>query len=212
MPFQGAPDFPQDGGVVDGGWHGPLIAVGDLFHGAAQNLAGSRLRQPRHRDVDLERGHRADLFAYQRHDFLLDLGGWAVDPGLEHDETTRRLTLELVLHSDDGAFGNIRVRGQHFLHATGGKTVASDVDDVVGAAHDVEIAVAVLEAGVRCLVVARDLGEIAFPHAIGMLPQGRHAPGRQWQLDHDRSHAVRRDLPAGLIDDANVVARHPDGG
>ena len=89
--------------------------------------------------------------------------------------------------------------------------MAGDVDDVVGAAHDVEVAVGVLEAGVGGLVVAGKLGEVAL-EALVLLPQRRQARRRQRQLDHDRAHLVGRHLPALLVDDAHVVARHRHAG
>ena len=101
--------------------------------------------------------------------FLLDLGGRAVDAGLQHDEAARHLALQLVLDAEHRAFGDVLVRGQHLLHAAGRKPVAGDVDDVVGAAHHVDVAVLVDEAGVRGLVVAGELGEVALA-ACGRRP------------------------------------------
>ena len=89
--------------------------------------------------------------------------------------------------------------------------MARDVDDVVGAAHDEQVAVLVLEAGVRGLVVAGELAEVAFLEALVLLPQRRQACGRQRQLDHDRAHGVGGEFAAGLVDDAHVVARHRHG-
>jgi hypothetical protein len=59
-----------------------------------------------------------------------------------------------VGHADHGAFGHVRVRGQHLFHAAGRQAVARDVDDVIGARHDVEVAVLVDHAGIAGLVVA----------------------------------------------------------
>jgi hypothetical protein len=39
MPFQRAADLVEDGGIADGGRHGPGIAVGDLLDGTTQDLA-----------------------------------------------------------------------------------------------------------------------------------------------------------------------------
>lgn len=41
--FQGRADLIQDGGIVNGGRHLPGFAVGDLLHGAPQDLAGPGL-------------------------------------------------------------------------------------------------------------------------------------------------------------------------
>ena len=46
--------------------------IGDLLHGAAQDLAGAGLGQPVHGDRQLERRHRADAVAHQAHQLLLD--------------------------------------------------------------------------------------------------------------------------------------------
>src|SRR5215469_18185564 len=137
-------DLVEDRRIVDSGRHLPGLVVGDFLHGAAQDLAGAGLRQPSHRDRDLERRHRADLVANERDAFLLNLAGRTVHAGFEHDEATRHLALELILDAEHGAFGDVGVRGEHFLHAAGGEPVAGDIDDVVGAAHDENIAILVL--------------------------------------------------------------------
>ena len=47
MPLQRAIDLIQDPQIVDGRRHCPRIATDDLLDGAAQDLAGARLQQPR---------------------------------------------------------------------------------------------------------------------------------------------------------------------
>ena len=61
--------------------------------------------------------------------------------GLQHHEAARHLALEGILDAEHRAFGDIGMRGEHLLHAAGGKPVPGDVDDVVGAAHHIHIAV-----------------------------------------------------------------------
>ena len=58
------------------------------------------------------------------------------------------MAFEWVVDADDGAFGDGGVAGEDLFEFAGGQPVAGDVDDVVGAAHDVEVAVAV---AVGCL-------------------------------------------------------------
>src|SRR2546423_287594 len=70
----------------------------------------------------------------------------------------------------------------------GRRPVPRHVDDVVGAAHDEERALLVLEAGIGGLVVAGKFREVARPQAVIVLPKGRQACGRQRQLDDDRAH------------------------
>src|SRR3954451_11380397 len=86
LVFQRAADLVKHLGVLDGGGHGPRIAVGDLLDGAAEDFSGARLGQPLHDDGETERRDRADLVAHQLHAFLFDLAGRAVDAGLQHDE------------------------------------------------------------------------------------------------------------------------------
>ena len=49
--------------------------------------------------------------------------------------------------------------------------MARDIDDVVGATHDEEIAVVVLEAGIGGFVVAGKFAEIGFGEALVLLDQ-----------------------------------------
>jgi hypothetical protein len=112
------------------------------------------------------------------------------------------------VNAEHGAFGDVGMRRQHLLHAAGRKPMAGDIDDVVGAAHDENVAVLVLEAGIGGFVVAGKFVEIAFAHARVGLPQRRQARRRQRQLDHERAHRTGRDLLVRFIDDAHVVAGH----
>ena len=85
------------------------------------------------------------------------------------------------------------------------------VDHVVGAAHDPQVTVFILEAGVAGQVVARVLGQVAVDEALVVVPQGRQAARRQRQLDHDVAHLAGRHLLAFLVEDLHVVARHGHG-
>ena len=77
-----------------------------------------------------------------------------LDPRLQDGEADRHLTLEIIGDPDDRALGDIRVGGEHLLHRAGRKPVAGGVDDVVGPAHDVDVAVVVDVARVGGHVVA----------------------------------------------------------
>ena len=115
-----------------------------------------------------------------------------VHAGLGHDEPDRHLALERVGHADDRALGDVRVRGEHLFHGAGREPVAGHVDDVVHAAHDVEVAVLVLVAGVAREVVAGMPREVRLLVALVVVPERGQAAGRQRQLDRDAADLARR--------------------
>src|SRR5260370_24601862 len=166
-------DLVEHFGILDGRGHRPWIAVGDLLDGAAQNLSRARLRQAGDRDRELERPHRSQLFAHQSHDLLFDLGMVFGHAGLQHQEAAGHFALDRILHAEHRAFGDVGMRRQNLFHAAGGKPMAGDIDDVVGAAHHEDIAVLVLVARVRGFVIAGAFGEAGFPRAIVLLPHPR---------------------------------------
>jgi hypothetical protein len=51
---------------------------------------------------------------------------------------------------------------QDLFHGTGGKPVAGHVDDVVGAAHHIGVALGIDKAGIGGLVVTRKLFQVAL--------------------------------------------------
>ena len=100
------------------------------------------------------------------------------------------------------------MKGEHLFHRPGREPMAGHVDDVVDAAHDVEIAVVVLVAGVAGQVEARVARQVRLPVAVVVVPERRQAAGRQRQL-HDQG----ANLPAGhfvavLAQNPYVVAGH----
>ena len=102
----------------------------------------------------LEGRHGADVLAHPLDQLFRQLGVGPIHARLGDDEPDGDLALERVGHAHDGALGDIRVPGQHLLHGARREPVAGHVDDVVHAAHDVEIAVLVLVTRVARQVVA----------------------------------------------------------
>ncbi len=74
--------------------------------------------------------------------------------------------------------------GQHLLDRTGGEPVAGGVDDVVGAAHDVHVAVVVEVARVGGQVVAVVLRQVRVDPAVIATPEGGAKPGGSGSLTH----------------------------
>ena len=81
--------------------------------------------------------------------------------------------------------------------------MAGDVDDVVGAGHDEDVAVLVDVAGIGGLVVAGKGVEVRLAEALVRVPERRRGAGRHRQLDHERADLARREL---------VTARRPARG
>src|ERR1700759_1651807 len=84
--LQGIRDLVQHLGILDGGGHGPCLAVGDLLDGAAQDLARACFRKASDGNRKLEPRHRTELLTPQRHGFLFDLGLLALNASLQHQE------------------------------------------------------------------------------------------------------------------------------
>src|SRR5260370_23743234 len=103
-------DLLQNCGIVDGGRHGPGLAIRNLLHGAAQDFSRARLRQPRDRNRELEGCDRTDFLAHESDAFLLDLCHGPLDARLEHDEAAGDLALEEIGDTDHGTLGDILVR------------------------------------------------------------------------------------------------------
>jgi hypothetical protein len=126
--------------------------------------------------------------------------------GLEHHQSARHLTLHRVGDADHGALGDRRVRGEHLLHRAGRQAVPGHVDDVVGAAHHVQVTVVVEAAAVAGQVVTRVGGQVRRDVALVVLPQRRQAPGRQRQPDDDGAVGAGRHVVAGAVDDPHRIA------
>jgi len=88
----------------------------------------------------LARAAVADFLADRLNDFLLDLRGGNRPAGFEYDEATGRFSLQAGSCADVGAFGDGRMSRGDLFHAASRKTTPRDIDDVVDAAHDEQIA------------------------------------------------------------------------
>jgi hypothetical protein len=155
-----------------------------------------------------EARHSADFVAHHLDDLLDDVLVRPVDAGLQHHEADRHLAFQFVVDADHRALGDVLVLGKDFLHAAGREAVAGDVDEVVGATHDVDVAVLVEVAGIARLVVAGVVGHVAVDEALAVVPQGRKARGRQGQLDADIADLAVGQLLVGIAQDVDGVARH----
>ena len=118
-------------------------------------------------------GDGADRVPHHLGELFPDLFAVAVRARLEHHEPEGQLALELVVHADDRALGDVLVRGDDLFHLARGEPVAGDVDHVVHAAHDVDVAVLVDVPAVAREVVAGEGLEIGFEEPL-------RRPARAW--------------------------------
>ncbi|EPJ40338.1 hypothetical protein STAFG_2587 [Streptomyces afghaniensis 772] len=162
--------------------------------------------------TSVEGGDGADAVAYELDEFGLGLARFAVAAGFQDDEAARDLALEFVGDADDGAFGDVGVGGQGLFHAAGGQAVSGDVDDVVGAAHDEDIAVVVDVSAVAGQVVAGVGGEVGGDVPVVVLPERGQCAGRQREPHDDRAVDACGHRIARSVEDPDVPARQRAGG
>ena len=142
----------------------------------------------------LEGGHRADALAHQlRRTSLHDLVGAAgrrrpSAPGSRSgtwpfSSSATPITAHSATSGWAASTSSMRA---------GREPVAGDVDDVVGAGHDVDVAVLVDEAGIGGLVVAGKVVEIARRKRSSAFHSVGRQPGGSGSLTDDRADLARR--------------------
>src|SRR5205823_5548202 len=173
---------------------GELDAVRQFSDCSTQDLARPRLWQLWNNCRLLEEGDRTDPLADEVAELLHQLLFVALRASLEHDEADRNLALELIVHPDHGALGDVLVRGEDLFHGAGGKPMAGDVDDVVDAPHDREVPVLVEEPAVAGQVEAWIPGEVrALEGGVVVVERGQ-ASGRKGELDGDGAVLAARNV------------------
>ena len=94
----------------------------------------------------------------------------ASKPGLQRDEHDQRLALELVGPADRGRLGDRGVRDQRALDLGGADAVAGDVEHVVDAPDDPEVAVLVAARAVAGEVHAGHVAPVRLAEALVVAP------------------------------------------
>ena len=112
---------------------------------------------------------------------------------------------------ENSALGDEWMRRDHRLHRAGRETVPRHVDDIVSAAHDVEVAVIVEVSAVAARIEAGVLSQVARHVALVVAPEGRQGSGRQWQPDDDRALLMGGERRTLLIEDMDVIAGYRHG-
>src|SRR5690606_26937775 len=98
--------------------------------------------------------------------------------------------------------------GDDFLHAAGGKTVPSYIDDVISPSHDEEVAILIDISGIRSLIIAWEIGEVALAKALLRGPEVRQAAGRHGESDHDIAQRSRRAWITIIVQNSELTGRH----
>ena len=129
---------------------------------------------------------------------------------LQHDERRDHLAARLVRPADDAALGHGRVREERALHFDRADAVRGDLDDLVGAAAEPEVAVLVDVGRVAGVVDARDLAPSSrgsyrsgSPQSAGVRPgNGRVSTMMPFSFGRARlaRPSSRRRLDAGQRD------------
>ena len=135
----------------------PVTALprGDFLEQAAHDLAAARLRQRLGEADFVRRGHRADDRARRASSTPRAIPASASTPCLSVTKQTTRLALEFIGPPDHRRLGHRGVRDQRALDFRRAEAMPGDVEHVVDAADDPEIAVLVAPRAVA--------GEIACP-------------------------------------------------
>ena len=98
------------------------------------------------------------------------------------------------------------MRGEDLLHRSRGEAMSGDVDDVVDAPHDVDVAILVPEPAVASQVVAGKARQVPAPVSLVVAPHRGKRSGRERQADGDASGLPGSDVVALVVDNAHVVS------
>src|SRR3712207_6518775 len=191
-----------------------LFPYTTLFRSLAQepahNLAGARLGERVGEAYLVGAGECPDLLRDVAAQLLLQLvRGLAL--AFERDEGDDALAFQLVGAADDRGLRDRLVRDQSALDLHRPQAVARDVNHVGHATHDPEVSVRVAPRAVAREVDAVDLGEILFPVALVVAPDGAEHRGPR-ALDDEVSALVRAGLGAVLRHDGGLDAGQRAGG
>src|SRR5581483_7760879 len=149
---------------------------------------------------------------------VLYFGGGHVHAGLEGDVDLGYATFHFVHYRNDGGFGHIAAGEAGRLQFLGAQAVAGDVDHVIDAPEDADVAVGGLHGAVAGVVrpvapvfapgIAVVLGVVLPDEALAVAPDGlENSRPRITDTDVARLARAGRNLPAFFVEDDRVNAR-----
>ena len=109
---------------------------------------------------------------------LAQLAGWRVTV-LQQDERRNHFAAHLVGTADHAAFGDRRMLQARALHLDGADAVAGNLDDLVGAAAEPDVAVLVDVRGVAGVVDAGNPLPVVAAVAFRLAPQAGDEAGKR---------------------------------
>ncbi|MNZ63454.1 hypothetical protein D3C78_816010 [compost metagenome] len=127
---------------------------------------------------------------------------------LEHHQGQRHLPFDLIMYANDRTLGHGRMTSDQILHFPRGQPMPGNVDDIVGAPHDVDEAIVIQIAAVAGMVVARISGEVRLQVALVVAPQRLTAARRQGQSNDDGTLLVGAKQVTVVIEHPHVVTRY----
>ena len=157
------------------------------------------LGKPSAKRISSGRARGADLLDDVLHQLLFQVlvGRIATFKG---DEAADCLSLEIVRLADHGGLGHLLMADQRAFNFHRAQAVPGNVDDVINAAHDPEIAVLVAAGTVTGEVLAFDLAPVLGLKALVVTINGpNHA--RPGLSDHQQAANVGRQRAAVTVDD-----------
>ena len=137
-------------------------------------------------------GNRSDSLTYHLDNFFGDVIVIASGSGFKHKKTDGDLSLQLIGHTEDRAFCNIRMVSQPLFHTACGQSMACDIDDIICSRHDVYVAVIVNITRIRCFIISLILFQISLDVPVIVIPQCRQCARRKRQLYNQCTGFARR--------------------
>ena len=186
------------------------FAGGDLLEEAAHDLAGTRFRQRSGKADLIRRGDRTDDLADVLLEFVFE-STVGLDAFLHGDEADDALAFQFIWTTDDGGLGDGRMRNEGAFDFGGAETMTGDVEHVVDAANDPDVAVFVTTCSVASEIPAFEVAPVSLLVAFLVAPNATQH-GRPGLFDDELALLVRADLVAEVIDDADIDAKEGQRG
>ena len=95
-----------------------------------------------------------------------------------------------------------------FFHRAGGQAVARHIDHIVGARHDVEIAILIDISGVAGFIIAGEVIEVGFAKTRFGIPERGQGAGGQRQLDRNGPQCAGGNPMTAFVKNPDIIARH----